>query len=118
MLHAVSHIDMAAAGARSNQVVKKGVSKKDGKAYAIKHIDKTAINDEDMDMLESECRVLKSIKHPNVVRLFEIYNTPTELILVMELVTGGELFEKLAAADKHSEVCCRPRPWALPSPAP
>ena len=34
-------------------VVKKGISKKNGKAFAIKHIDKTQINAEDMDMLQS-----------------------------------------------------------------
>ena len=51
-----------------------------------RYIDRTALKkDADSEaMLESECTVLKSVNHPNIVRLYEIYNTEDTLILVME----------------------------------
>ncbi|CAB4313928.1 unnamed protein product [Prunus armeniaca] len=38
---------------------------------------------------------MKLIKHPNVVRLFEVMGSKTKIFIVMEFVTGGELFDKI-----------------------
>ena len=43
----------------------------------------------------SEARILKKVEHPGVVKFHEIFETETELFLVMELVEGGELFDHL-----------------------
>lgn len=90
-------------GSGSFAVVKRGIRKADGKNYAIKYIDKTALKKDDEVMLESECAVLKEVHHPNIVKLYEIFNTPKELILVMEMVTGGEMLEKLKETEKYTE---------------
>lgn len=42
-----------------------------------------------------EIDLLKTIDHPNIVRLFEFYEGPNEFYLVTELCKGGELFHKL-----------------------
>lgn len=54
-------------------------------------------------MLESECAVLKEVNHPNIVRLFEIYNTDETLVLVMEYVDGGEMLDKLKDSERYTE---------------
>jgi serine/threonine protein kinase len=84
-------------------VVKKGIRKTDGAQFAVKYIDKTSLKADDEAMLESECAVLKEVNHPNVVRLFEIYYTQDQLILVMEFVDGGEMLEKLKQAERYNE---------------
>ena len=57
--------------------------------YAIKIID---LSKKDIRWkYEREKNFLKDIEHTNVVRLFEVYNTPKEMFFVMELCTGGHL---------------------------
>ncbi len=38
---------------------------------------------------------MSQLRHPNIVALLVAYETPSTYFLVMELVTGGELFERL-----------------------
>ena len=45
--------------------------------------------------IEREIVVMKLIDHPNVMRLYDVWETSTELFLVLEYVQGGELFEYL-----------------------
>ena len=90
-------------GSGSFAVVHKGVRKADGAEFAIKFIDKTALSQDDESMLESECRVLKEVEHPNMIMLYEIFHTDEKLILVMELVTGGEMLDKLRVQEKYTE---------------
>ncbi len=45
-------------------------------------------------------------KHPNIVELVDVFETPREVQLVMELCTGGELFERLASKGPYSEADC------------
>ena len=46
---------------------------------------------------------MNEIDHPNVIKLFEIYDEPKKMHLVMELVTGGELFDRIVAKGSYTE---------------
>jgi len=76
--------------------------REDGQMYAIKIIDKKALKGKE-DSLENEIRVLKRLDHRNVVKLLEAYESRTCVYLVMELVTGGELFDRIVEKGSYSE---------------
>jgi calcium/calmodulin-dependent protein kinase I len=44
------------------------------------------------------------VDHPNVVKLFEIYDEGSVIYLVMEIMNGGELFDRIIEKSKYSEV--------------
>jgi len=73
-----------------------------GKMYAIKIIDKKALKGKE-DSLENEIRVLRRLVHPNIVQLLEVYEDKTKVYLVMELVTGGELFDRIVEKGSYTE---------------
>lgn len=58
---------------------------------------------ERVSMLRAEVEILRSINHPNIVRLYDIYESASRLYLVMELLTGGELFDRIVGLGKYSE---------------
>lgn len=63
---------------------------------AIKIINKRKM--EQMNMHEKICReinCLQFLKHPHVIRLYELLDTPTDIFMVMEYVPGGELFDHI-----------------------
>ena len=41
--------------------------------------------------LQQEIDILSQLDHPNVVKLYEIYDDKASMYLVMELMTGGEV---------------------------
>merc|ERR1712051_535516 len=92
--------DVLGTGAFSQ--VRLAESRDDGNMYAIKIIDKKALKGKE-DSLENEIRVLKRLDHRNVVKLLEAYESRTCVYLVMELVTGGELFDRIVEKGSYSE---------------
>lgn len=92
--------DVLGTGAFSQ--VRLAESKEDGHMHAIKIIDKKALRGKE-DSLENEIRVLKRLDHKNVVKLLEAYESKTCVYLVMELVTGGELFDRIVEKGSYSE---------------
>ncbi|MGH0137285.1 UNVERIFIED_CONTAM: hypothetical protein FKN15_058776 [Acipenser sinensis] len=72
------------------------------KLVAVKCIHKRALKDKEA-LLENEIAVLRKIKHDNIVSLEEIYETPSELYLVMTLVTGGELLDRILERGMYTE---------------
>nr|XP_058131397.1 MAP/microtubule affinity-regulating kinase 3-like [Dasypus novemcinctus] len=46
-----------------------------------------------------EVSIMKSLSHPNIIRLFEIIDSTKELYLIMEYAHGGDLFQYLVAHD-------------------
>jgi calcium/calmodulin-dependent protein kinase I len=84
-------------------IVKRGKSKTDGKDYAIKFIQKKFVDAEDLALLSREIDIMKKVDHGNILRLIEIFETSTELSLVMELVVGGELFFQIVEKGSYSE---------------
>lgn len=47
--------------------------------------------------IEREVVIMKLIEHPNIIRLYDIWENRGELYLVLEYVRGGELFEYVSA---------------------
>lgn len=56
-----------------------------------------------MEDIQREVNILSMIDHPNIIHLLEVYETRTEVILVLELVSGGELFDYISEKDHLSE---------------
>uniref|UniRef100_A0A1A8CI28 non-specific serine/threonine protein kinase n=1 Tax=Nothobranchius kadleci TaxID=1051664 RepID=A0A1A8CI28_NOTKA len=55
------------------------------------------------DDIEREVNILKEIQHPNIIALHEVFENKAEVILILELVAGGELFDFLAEKESLSE---------------
>ncbi|XP_008307092.1 MAP/microtubule affinity-regulating kinase 4 isoform X1 [Cynoglossus semilaevis] len=74
-----------------------------GIEVAIKIIDKTQLNPTSLQKLFREVRIMKTLKHPNIVRLFEVIETEKTLYLIMEYASGGEVFDYLVAHGRMKE---------------
>ena len=81
----------------------KGTNIKTGEEVAIKRIDKTRVNVEEKVNLDREIEIMKSLNHPNIIRLYDMFDRETELDLVLELASGGELLDKIINAGNFSE---------------
>ncbi|XP_072133929.1 calcium/calmodulin-dependent protein kinase type 1B-like [Mobula birostris] len=57
----------------------------------------------DAVVLENEITVLRKIKHENIIALEDIYESPTHYYLVMQLVSGGELFDRILDRGVYTE---------------
>ena len=84
--------------------VQKCQSKIDGQIRAVKIIDKLCLNQEDKIRLKYEIDILKNLTHPNIVRLFEVYENKAAMLLVTELCDGGELFDEISSRKKFTEL--------------
>jgi 5'-AMP-activated protein kinase catalytic alpha subunit len=51
------------------------------------------VEDVDVERVSREIKILKLARHPNIVQLYEIIETPRQLYLITEYVPGGELFD-------------------------
>eukprot|EP00002_Diphylleia_rotans_P031031 TRINITY_DN6425_c0_g1_i1.p1 TRINITY_DN6425_c0_g1~~TRINITY_DN6425_c0_g1_i1.p1 ORF type:complete len:339 (-),score=81.84 TRINITY_DN6425_c0_g1_i1:153-1169(-) len=76
--------------------------KRTGEKWAIKIIDKQAAK-ADLGMMEREVDIMQRVQHRNIIYMHEIYDTESKLYLVLELVTGGELFDRIVKRGSYSE---------------
>ena len=76
---------------------------------AVKILDKEKIEDEiDLERIIREIEILKNIHHPNIAQMYETYSTIHNFYLMMELVTGGDLFDYITLNSYLSEnLSCR-----------
>ncbi|CAK9865938.1 unnamed protein product [Sphagnum jensenii] len=67
-----------------------------GASVAIKIIDKEKILKHKMvEQIKREISTMKLVKHPNIVQIYEVLASKTKIYIVLEYVTGGELFNKI-----------------------
>lgn len=70
---------------------------KTGQSVAIKVIDKEKVVRVGlMNQIKREISVMKLVRHPNIVHLYEVMATKTKIYFIMEYCKGGELFNKVA----------------------
>ena len=53
------------------------------------------MDDKEKIRLKYEIDILKNLDHPNIVRLYEVFEDSHYIYLVTELCTGGELFDEI-----------------------
>ncbi|XP_074055200.1 serine/threonine-protein kinase DCLK3 [Macrotis lagotis] len=70
--------------------------------YAMKIINKSKLKGKE-DIVDSEIFIIRSLSHPNIVKLHEVYETTTEIYLILEYVRGGDLFDAIIENVKFSE---------------
>ena len=72
--------------------VKLGVHKQSGKQVAIKIINKNFLEGVDLEQIKSEIDILKIAKHPNIIKLYDVYENDKYIYIIMEYCLGGDLF--------------------------
>ncbi|XP_023585477.1 death-associated protein kinase 2 [Trichechus manatus latirostris] len=88
-------------------IVKKCREKSTGLEYAAKFIKKrqslASRRGVRREEIEREVSILRQVLHPNVITLHDVYENRTDVVLILELVSGGELFDFLAQKESLSE---------------
>jgi calcium-dependent protein kinase len=62
---------------------------------AVKIIEKARMSDTEKVRLKYEVNILKNLNHPNIVRLYEVFEDSHKIYLITELCDGRELFEEI-----------------------
>ena len=58
---------------------------------------------EDQMALQNEIDILKQVDHPNIVKFYDIYEDEKYMYIVMELLEGGDLFDRIISKARYSE---------------
>jgi len=83
--------------------VKKVTNKKTKTVRAMKILDKKNIPALEEEKFISEIQVLKQLDHPHILKLYEFYQDAKNYYIIMELCTGGELFDQIINKGSFSE---------------
>ncbi|XP_044510543.1 CBL-interacting serine/threonine-protein kinase 8-like isoform X2 [Mangifera indica] len=79
-----------------------------GESVAMKILDRSTIIKHKMaDQIKKEISIMKLVRHPNVVRLHEVLASRTKIYIILEFITGGELFDKIVHHRRLSEAEAR-----------
>ncbi|XP_024911103.1 serine/threonine-protein kinase SIK3 homolog isoform X2 [Cynoglossus semilaevis] len=70
---------------------------------AIKIVDKTQLDDENLKKIYREVEIMKLLKHPHIIRLYQVMETERMIYLVTEYASGGEIFDHLVAHGRMAE---------------
>lgn len=86
-------------------VVKLATRLSDKSKVAVKVLDRKKIGDKTSSeaSLKREVSILQKLNHPNIVRLLQYLETRVHYYLVMELIDGGELFDRIVRRKTYSE---------------
>lgn len=87
-------------GTGSYAEVRKAINRKTNQTVAVKIIDKSGLSPKELKGLEKEVNILKSLRHKNVVRFYDSYDEGDTMYVVMEYVSGGELFTRIVSDDE------------------
>ncbi|KAL0366341.1 UNVERIFIED_CONTAM: CBL-interacting serine/threonine-protein kinase [Sesamum radiatum] len=75
-----------------------------GESVAMKVLDRsTIIKHKMVDQIKREISIMKRVRHPYVVRLHEVIASRTKIYIILEFITGGELFDKIVHHGRLSE---------------
>ena len=77
-------------------------NKKSGELRACKQLSK--LNIADLEKFQREIDILIKTDHPNIIKLYEVFESKHNLYLIMEECMGGELFDKITEHIEKEEM--------------
>ena len=85
--------------------VVQGIHIPTGEKVAVKIMDKAQIFSEPLNLtrIQREIAILKIVRHRNIIKLYELMETPNKIYLVMEYCNGGELFDYIVSKQHLTE---------------
>ncbi|XP_046655351.1 5'-AMP-activated protein kinase catalytic subunit alpha-2-like [Daphnia pulicaria] len=84
--------------------VKIGEHQLTGHKVAIKILNRQKIKNLDVvGKIRREIQNLKLFRHPHIIKLYQVISTPTDIFMIMEYVSGGELFDYIVKHGKLKE---------------
>jgi len=95
-------IDKKKLGEGSYGTVSKCKNKGSGAVRAVKSIAKKEMKN--IERFKQEIEIMKIMDHPNIIKLFESFEDHRNIYLILELATGGELFDRIIDAGHFTEV--------------
>lgn len=69
----------------------------------VKKINKSKFTKAESESIMNEIEVLSELDHPNIIRIFEYYESKNSLYLITEYLDGGELFDIISERDNFKE---------------
>ena len=85
-------------------VVQSALHLKEKAKYAVKVVENKSLADEEnLEALETEISILRQLDHPHIVALKEVVVSRDDTYIVMELLSGGELFNRIVDVGPFSE---------------
>ncbi|CAI4221732.1 unnamed protein product [Auanema sp. JU1783] len=82
--------------------VKVGIHEATGYKVAVKILNRQKIKTLDVvGKIRREIQNLSLFRHPHIIRLYQVISTPTDIFMIMEYVSGGELFDYIV---KHGRL--------------
>lgn len=61
----------------------------------------------DFGAVNNELSILSRVQHPFVIRLEEVFRSASKLFIVMEMASGGELYDRVVSKGRYSETEAR-----------
>jgi calcium-dependent protein kinase len=61
------------------------------------------MTESDRESIQTEIEILKFIEHPNIIKLYDVFEDEKYVCLVIELMEGGELFDLINEQKRFSE---------------
>lgn len=83
--------------------VKLVTHKRTGLDRAMKIIKKAEVPAEERDKMLKEVTILKSLDHPNILKIFDMHEDESHYYLLTEYCAGGELFDRIQKANNFNE---------------
>ncbi|KAJ3213925.1 hypothetical protein HDU67_002289 [Dinochytrium kinnereticum] len=88
--------------------VKLAIDNETNRRVALKVIHKSTIKKpEHITRIKREVRIMRLLNHPNIVKLYDVAETDKDIILAMEYVEGGELFDYIVAQNRLNDKTAR-----------
>uniref|UniRef100_A0A8C9HFT3 5'-AMP-activated protein kinase catalytic subunit alpha-1 n=1 Tax=Piliocolobus tephrosceles TaxID=591936 RepID=A0A8C9HFT3_9PRIM len=85
--------------------VKVGKHELTGHKVAVKILNRQKIRSLDVvGKIRREIQNLKLFRHPHIIKLYQVISTPSDIFMVMEYVSGGELFDYICKNGRKSDV--------------
>jgi NIMA (never in mitosis gene a)-related kinase len=70
-------------------------NKENKQKIIMKEIDISKLNEKEKEMSEQEGKILLKLKHPNIVKCYGFYYEKDKIIILIEYIEGGDLFNKI-----------------------